>query len=440
MVNLTLEQVEEMAPDAASAAAGKKLVGIKHWPELGRSSDALWGKCQGSAVYQVKIDLSNLGYNCSCPSRKFPCKHVLGLLMLAVQSPAAVTETNSPDWVDDWLAKRRARDEKRGVAEKEPLVVASTGPVDQKAKEKRAEQRGANVRDGLSRLDLWMKDLVRSGLAAVETQPASLWDEQAKRLVDAQAPGLASRVARLASIPRSSPDWVGRLLAELGRIQWLIHAHNRLDALDPLLAGDIRQILGWNVSQADLDQSGDVESDRWVVVGQWVDDDERVRAQRSWVVGRNTGRWGLLLQFSVGGQPFPESIVAGTEQAGRLMFYPGAARLRAKFAQREGAVTSLVDRPPGFDTIGDFLDHATAFLAKQPWLDAFGGVLRDATLVPADTWLLRDRTGHALPLRGSNHWKAVAITGGHPCDLAFEWDGHCLRPLGLVIAGQYWSA
>src|SRR5258708_13734342 len=104
-MNLTLEQIEKMAPDAASAAAGKKLVGIKHWPELGRSPAALWGKCQGSAVYQVKVDLANLGYNCNCPSRKFPCKHVLGLLLLFVQSPAALVAPTAPDSPADWLAK-----------------------------------------------------------------------------------------------------------------------------------------------------------------------------------------------------------------------------------------------------------------------------------------------------------------------------------------------
>src|SRR5258708_4872950 len=107
-MNLTLEQIEKMAPDAASAAAGKKLVGIKHWPELGRSAAAVWGKCQGSAVYQVKVDLANMGYNCTCPSRKFPCKHVLGLLMLTVQSAEAVADRSAPDWIEELLAKRRS--------------------------------------------------------------------------------------------------------------------------------------------------------------------------------------------------------------------------------------------------------------------------------------------------------------------------------------------
>ncbi len=436
-MNLTLEQVAEMAPDPASAAAGKKLVAVKHWPELGRSSVALWGKCQGSAVYQVKVDLANLGYNCSCPSRKFPCKHVLGLLMLAAQSPEVLAEQANPAWVDDWLTKRRAREETQAVAKADQPAAT----VDGKAQQKRAEQRGANIRDGLSRLDLWLKDLVRAGLAGVETKPESFWEEQSKRLVDAQAPGLASRVARLASIPRSSPDWVARLLAELGRIKLLLHAYDRLDALEAPLVTDIRQMIGWNVSQTELDQNGERLDDSWVIAGQWIDDDDRLRAQRSWVVGRDTGRTGLILQFSAGGQPFAESIVGGSEQMGTLVFFPGSARLRAKFVHREGSVAALVTRPPGCNSIEDFLAGVAAALSRQPWLNAFGGVLRDVTFVRrADVWLVRDRTGHALPLAGANHWKGMAISGGYPCDLAAEWDGHRVRPLGLFAEGHYWNA
>jgi hypothetical protein len=435
-MNLTLEQVVQMAPDSASAASGKKLVAVKHWPELGRSPEALWGKCQGSAVYQVKVDLANMGYNCSCPSRKFPCKHVLGLLMLTAQSPDALSEQPTPSWVDDWLAKRRAREETK---EAKSAAPPST-PVDTKAREKRAEQRGANVSDGLSRLDLWLKDLVRTGLASVETKPDSFWQEQSKRLVDAQAPGLASRVARLSSIPRSSPDWVGRLLAELGRMKLLLHAHNRLETLESSLASDVRQIIGWNVTQAELDQTGEEVADAWVIVGQWIDEDDRIRSQRSWVVGRKTGRSALILQFSAGGHPFADSIVAGTEQTGTLVFYPGAVRLRANFGHREGTVASIQNRLPGCDSIESFLASMAAAVSQMPWLNAFGGVLRGVTIVrDGESWLVRDSAGHALPLRGANHWKALAISAGHPSDVAVEWDGHQLRNLGLFAGGQYWN-
>ena len=43
----------------------------------------LWGLCAGSGKnpYQTIVDLSGPAYKCSCPSRKFPCKHALGLLL-----------------------------------------------------------------------------------------------------------------------------------------------------------------------------------------------------------------------------------------------------------------------------------------------------------------------------------------------------------------------
>lgn len=435
-MNLTLEQVEAMAPDSAAAAAGKKLMAASQWPELGRSPEALWGKCQGSSVYQVKIDLVNMGYNCSCPSRKLPCKHVLGLLMLAAQSPQTAPPSPAPAWVEDWLLKRRAREEKQSVPETKP----TRGQADAKAAERRALERTKLVGDGLARLDLWIHDMIRAGVAEVAVKPESHWEQQAKRLVDAQAPGLAARVVRLASLPRSSPDWAQRLLGELGRIKLLLHAYDRIDELDPALASEIRQLIGWNVSQDELERDGERVEDTWIVAGRWVDDRDRILVERSWVVGRTTGRIGLILQFSAAGQAFPESIVAGTEQPGTVVFYPGASGQRAKFLTRHAPPSPVHDRPLGHGTIDAFLTGVADLLARQPWLSAFGAVLHDVTVFRArDAWWTRDQDARALPLYGQDHWKALALTGGHPSDLIGEWDGHGLRALGVFVAGQHWA-
>src|SRR6185369_6598260 len=102
-----------MAPDESSAAAGRKLMAQKSWQELGRDGATLWGLCLGSATYQVKVELTALGYKCTCPSRKFPCKHVLALLMLHSSSPGALKETTPPDWVSTWLQDRQGKAEKK---------------------------------------------------------------------------------------------------------------------------------------------------------------------------------------------------------------------------------------------------------------------------------------------------------------------------------------
>ncbi len=433
-VQLTLEQVSEMAPDPGAAAAGKKLTPLKNWESLGRNADALWGVCLGSAKYQVKVDLSNLGYHCSCPSRKFPCKHVLGLLMLAASSPDAVAESAPSEWLCDWLERRQQRAEKKA----ERAEATSAKPVDEKAQQRRVEQREARVAEGLQRFDIWMKDLVRNGLTVAETQPASFWEEQAKRLVDAQAPGLASRVSRLAAIPRSSRDWPARLLAELGRLKLLMHAWQRINHLTPQLQADVRQLLGWTASQADLELQGERVEDRWVIAGQWLDDEDRIRVQRSWLVGRSTCRTALVLQFAAPGQGFPESIVPGSEQEATVIFYPGAERQRARLLERRGAVESARHRPPGHATIEELLHAVALSLARQPWLSAFGAMLHDVTLLPPDDgWLVRDAAGQALPLTGRDHWKFLAVSGGRPFDLAGEWNGQALRPLGAFFDGSY---
>jgi hypothetical protein len=81
-MKITLDMVKKMAPDAKAMTAAKSVSAPKCWPSLGEGSKGLWGVCKGSSTYQVYVDTDNNCY-CTCPSRKRPCKHALGLLMLA---------------------------------------------------------------------------------------------------------------------------------------------------------------------------------------------------------------------------------------------------------------------------------------------------------------------------------------------------------------------
>ena len=80
------DQVLALAPDAGSAAAGRRLSAPGPWSlaGAGEAPTALWGLCAGSGkdLYQTVVDLTGPAYRCSCPSRKLPCKHALGLLLL----------------------------------------------------------------------------------------------------------------------------------------------------------------------------------------------------------------------------------------------------------------------------------------------------------------------------------------------------------------------
>src|SRR5260221_12147944 len=117
METLTTEQVLALAPDAASAKAGQGLANPGKWVSLGRGGRSVWGECQGSGQtpYRTQADLSGPAFHCSCPSRKFPCKHGLGLPLIFAGHPAKVVKTAPPPWVEEYITKRDASAEKKAA-------------------------------------------------------------------------------------------------------------------------------------------------------------------------------------------------------------------------------------------------------------------------------------------------------------------------------------
>ena len=430
-MNLTADQVLALAPDASSASAGKKLGNPKSWQGLGQNAEAVWGECQGSALYQVRVDLQDMSVRCSCPSRKFPCKHGLGLMLLAASTPAAIPQATPPEWVSEWLAKRASDATKRETRTK----AVEVDPV---AQAKRADKRLAQVAKGVEGLDLWMNDLIRNGLAGLELQPATIWENQAARMVDAQAPGIAARLRSMAGIPNATSDWPERLLAELGRLALLTHAFRRIEVLDAPLQEDVRQAIGWTVKEEEVIARGETVADQWIVLGQRVTGEERLRTQRTWLLGSGTRRFALVLQFSAAGAPFPATMIPGSRQEATLAYWPGAYPQRALIRERGGSPTPLRDRLTGLETFEEFLAGLTRALACQPWLDRFPCALRDVVPVrQGEQWLLQDHTGAALPLARGDHWRLLALSGGAPVDIAGEWNGAALLPLGVLADGSY---
>ena len=454
MPAITAEQVLALAPDTASAQAGRKLAAPKHWKSMGRDDAGLWGECQGSALYQVRVELASLSVKCSCPSRKFPCKHGVGLLLLAADG--AVSVSQPPEWMASWMAKRAAAKEPpKAAAPDQPAEGAAALDAQaqmeaaKRAAVKRVEKRQRLMTSGLENLDLWLSDLMRNGIAGLEAKGGAFWEAQAARMVDAQAAGAASRLRRMAGIPGASPDWPERLLAELGKLALLSHAWRRLDTLDQPLRDTVRQQMGWNLSTAEVITRGELISDRWVILGQWVDDSERIRVQRTWALGERGQRLAVILQFAPAFGSFAEVYLPGSILTADLRFWPGAYPLRASVFDGPGATPPLLSgeglgvrsRLPGHARIEGLLRAYAEGLARDPWLDRLGCVLRDVTpsLTPAGAWLLRDAVGDALPLTAREHWRLLAISGGHPVDVMGEWNGEALLPLGVIAADGYTS-
>src|SRR6201986_4488087 len=215
------ERVLALAPDVPSQRTAQSLASSRAWPATGAGTGALWGECQGSAAapYRAVVDLSGPAYRCSCPSRRFPCKHVLALLLLWTEGAVRDDAAGPPDWAASWLTTRTAP---RGS----PAPSGdSAEPKDPRAAARRARQRETRVASGLAELDRWLCDQVRQGLAASQQAGYAHWDDIAARMVDAQASGLAERLRELASVPHSGTGWDGRLLEEYALLRLLAVAY-----------------------------------------------------------------------------------------------------------------------------------------------------------------------------------------------------------------------
>lgn len=433
-IQITIDQVSALAPDAASVKAGKKLGTSKSWTKPGQSSEALWGECQGSALYQVRVEYSTLTIQCSCPSRKQPCKHGLGLLFLVATSAEAVPELEPPEWIVAWLAKRAAANKRKET------LQSKTGEESAATQAKTAEQRKTQVAQGIERLDLWLNDLVRTGLGSLETQPFTFWEQQARQMVDAKASGLASRIRTMGTIPNASPDWPEKLLAHCGQLALLTQAYARLDQLEPALQEDVRQHIGWSLKEEEVLTRGERVSDEWLFLGQIVEEIDRGLARRTWLLGTSTRRPAMILQFSIAGTGFPNVYPFGVRQQADLAYWPGAAPQRALIETRPGEITQIQEQLPGCKTIDEFFGTIAPLQARHPWQERFLCLLND--VIPlydprANQWWIRDTSGHGLPLAKGEHWQILALSGGMPIDFAGEWNGETVSPLGILAEGQY---
>ena len=439
----TSDQITALAPDAASLKAGRELGNPRKWPLLGADADVIWGLAQGSGKepYQTRVALADLATKCSCPSRKFPCKHALGLLFIAAGQTSALTDPQRPDWVSEWLAGRVERQEK-SKERAEQKAAGESAPVDEAAKAKRQEKRASRVDEGVALLARWLADLARRGFADADPASRVTWDEIIRRMVDAQAGGLARRLRfALGAAARGGPGWELRLAAEMGRLHLLLSAHERRENLDTDMQAEVEQQVGRTIPHEEV-LAGPAVEDIWWVAARTVTEEDRLVLTETWLRGARSGRWAQLLRASPVVQPVVDVWSPGRSYAGELCFYPGVGPVRALWRDEPRAVeASQEPLATELESFADLLARHAAGLAANPWRTRSVALVNARLAEGRDGAVLTDEGGAALALLadGERRELLLALTGGHPTAMAVRWDGEALEPLGLWDDGEWVS-
>lgn len=425
------EQILSLAPDDPSRKSGISLAHPGKWVSAGSNGRALWGECQGSGAkpYQTQIDLADLAFKCSCPSRKFPCKHGLGLLLLQARTPAAIRETQAPAWVEEWLEKRAKREEKK--------ADTPARPADENAQVKRKDARDRLVEDGIEELQRWMKDIVRNGILHMPEKDPAFFAETAKRMIDAKAPGLAAMVRNLGTVGFYREGWQSRFMDQLCRMYLVASGFRHRNGLPEGLMEDVRTAAGFTQNQDELKASPGT-TDTWFVLGKQTIEEDSLVTERNWLYGTQTGRYALVLQFSVRGQGLAFSLSPGMLVRGELVYFPSARPLRALIRQQNAIRGQATYQP--FSGWEEVAGSAAEIFRDLPFDAERPFIVRQLSPVFSDgRWWLCDGEQRMVQVKEGFRqlFTLLSISGGQPQDMAVLGREHVYEPLGVWANGQY---
>ena len=426
----SVHRVDDAAPDDQVRKAGRRLAIPTPWTDVGATGSLLFGRCQGSGKtpYQVSIDVAGPRYKCSCPSHKFPCKHAVALLYLWAEGridEQGVAAGFASEWAQRHSDQATRRTESRAAAERTP--------EQEQAAAKRAADRDDRVDAGLADLALFLRDQIGRGLAADSRHRTRRFLEQAARMVDAQAPGVATRLRELAGITDGTPDWPVRLTEGLGRLHLLVRAWQHRDRLPDDLVATVRAHLGFSTRSEDVLATPGVQ-DTWVVVGLRDADEDRVSVRRVWLRGLASGRPALVMFFAAGGAPLTSNLYPGTAVEATLHFHPGRPALRAVVGARADQAQPLETWPVTGSSVAQARAQWRTALAADPWLPQWPVLVAGELQKGPETGFgLVDAAGDSVAVIGEKAWPALAVAVGRPCVLAGELDGDGLRVSAAMV-------
>ncbi len=443
----TTEQVLSFAPDDGTAKRGKSTAKLNKWQVLEKNDRAFWGECKGSGSrpYLTGVDLNGPAFKCSCPVRKPPCKHVIGLMLLAVEFDKDFAESPSPNWMNDWLVKR----DERLARPKAPIPEASV--LIQKAidgENRRVINNLEIMKSGLNDFEIWLKDLIRQGIASVEKESYSFWKDAAARLVDSKARNAAYRLESIPLLINANPNWFEDVLKEFADIYLLIQGINRIEKVSKPTKYDILLATGHTISKNNLFLLNEVTdkytfNDQWAVLGKIQmphSVNNNLKIQRYWLKSTtNEDQFALIYEPKFVNDGFDYNLPVGMIIQAELVYYPSNFPQRAHI-KKQVPEMSYLSEYQGHGDLQAFFKAISTQVAANPWTSEFPCLLNEVTpMMQEDQLFLIDKNNETIPVQNRDliGWKLLALSGGMPIALFGEWTGRQLVPLSAWIGGRF---
>ena len=212
------------APGQAAAESGRTLSEEGCFFARMKTEDdkTYWAECTGSArnPYYVSVDWSlsdtEPAFSCSCPEKKSPCKHGLGL-MYEVLAGKHFKVGETPPYV--WRMRSRQEAEMAKTEARLERVRRQSTAMREKKLERQL--------DGLEKVEKMMSELLRGGLGSISELPAQSLERLSVELGNSDLLGARDTVEAIAACERRCRQEgldVKQCRAELLRLLCSLHA------------------------------------------------------------------------------------------------------------------------------------------------------------------------------------------------------------------------
>lgn len=171
---ITDELIRSAAPNPAAVSNAKKICSLGEFSNLRKTADEtlISGECRGSGKnpYNTSADFSGETqvFRCSCPSRQFPCKHSLALMMERLSGKNFETSDIPED-----IVQKREKAAKRAES-------STAQPASPKQNKSAAEKKLRKQLEGLDLAESFVKDMLDRGVYSVSSAAA---DQNACKLI-----------------------------------------------------------------------------------------------------------------------------------------------------------------------------------------------------------------------------------------------------------------
>ena len=158
------------------------------------------------------------------------------------------------------------------------------------------------------------------------TKTPDYFENMAKKMVDAKAPGLAGWVRAFNNLNyKDKSVWQDEAIAIISKLHLLLQAFNHIDPANEVMANTIKSHLGYTFKAKELlaNPTTKTQKDKWLVLGSTQEAGDDLTINRTWLHGLKSNQSAIIITFesrfsNVAAVP----LMDGSTIEAELAFYP----------------------------------------------------------------------------------------------------------------------